>query len=61
MTKKQGQSSGAPSKEMMEEKMMGEDGKMKGFAGGCAESLCCGHILDYGVWKGDYFCYDKYS
>lgn len=41
--------------------MMGEDGKMKGFAGGCAESLCCGHILDYGVWKEDYFCYDKYS
>lgn len=63
MTKKQGQSSGPPTQEMMEEKMKGGNGGkgMQSFNGGCAETLCCGHILDYGVWKEDYFCYDQWS
>ena len=29
-----------------------------GFNGGCAETLCCGHVLEYGVWKDEYVCYD---
>lgn len=62
MTKKKGQSSGPPSMEEMEEKKMGgPDGRERSFAGGCAENLCCGHILDYGVWKEEYFCYDQWK
>merc|ERR1711990_545967 len=62
MTKKQGQSHLPPSKEQMEEmEGRGEKPAMFNGAGGCAESLCCGHVLDYGVWKEDYFCYDKFA
>lgn len=40
----------------------GKGGKsMKNFNGGCAETLCCGNILEYGVWKEEYFCYDQWS
>lgn len=36
-------------------------GNNKSFNGGCAENLCCGHVLSFGVWGEEYFCYDQYS
>merc|ERR1712227_107547 len=62
MEKKKGQSHEPPTGEKikeMEEK--GEKPAMFNGRGGCAETLCCGHILEYGVWKEDYFCYDQWS
>lgn len=58
MEQKKGQNSGPPSMEDMQGKkdMMGPN---KSYRGGCAESLCCGHILEFGVWGEDYFCYNE--
>jgi len=69
MEKKQGMQGGPPSKEDFEGKMemrkggKGPDGEEKdtGYRGGCAQSLCCGNILEYGVWKEEYICYDMYA
>lgn len=61
MEKKQGMQGGPPSKEDFMGKM-GEKKEMnKSYNGGCAENLCCGNILEYGVWKEEYICYDKWA
>lgn len=54
----QGKSQGPPSKEDFEKKKEEMKDKPRGFNGGCAESLCCGHILEFGVWKDEYTCHD---
>jgi len=58
MTMAKGQKSGPPSKEDFDKKSMEMKDKTRGFNGGCAESLCCGHILEFGVWKDEYKCMD---
>merc|ERR1719498_1095452 len=57
MERRKGQQGGAPSEEdmMKMKKERGEKGQS--YNGGCAESLCCGHVLEFGVWKEEYFCY----
>lgn len=35
-----------------------DEGK-EAYNNGCAADLCCGHILDYGVWAEEYVCADK--
>ena len=44
----------------MEDKEMGRNSK-RSYRGGCAETLCCGHTLQYGTWSDQYFCYDQYA
>merc|ERR1719263_150587 len=56
-----GKKGGPPSKEDFEKKMGEMKDKPRGFNGGCAESLCCGHILEFGVWKDEYTCFDAES
>lgn len=51
MQMKGGQNAGPPSFGDMDMKRRGPDGdKDEGYRGGCKESLCCGHILTFGVW-----------
>merc|ERR1719450_1718035 len=63
MEKRGGQEGGPPSKEKMEGMMKDKDGNKKNFNGGCSAEakLCCGHVLEYGVWKDEYFCHDQFA
>ena len=62
MDKKKNSESGPPSKESFMDMKGGKGGKsMKDYNGGCEAELCCGNILEYGVWKEEYFCYNKYA
>merc|ERR1719398_396187 len=63
MTMKKGQSGGPMDSQKFKDMKGGKEGgpSMKNYNGGCAVGLCCGHTLEYGVWKESYFCFDQYA